>query len=147
MDEGLDGVLTRTQITHVTASAFTRSSLNHHHVAIVLSLKTGNVLASATNSATAYGSVHAEMAALQQLRRRLRDRALFSREVRRGTVLMSVRLNARGELRLAKPCAACAQAMHRDALIRVVGYSDDDGCMVYERYDELGRAPADDRRA
>ena len=106
--------------------------VNHHHLAVVVSCKTQNVLASATNAATAKGSIHAEQAALEQLRRRLRDRAIFHREVRQGVDVLSLRIASSGVLRLAKPCAACAEALRRCPLVRSVSWSDDSGNMVCE---------------
>lgn len=134
MRRGLDTVLTPTQAAHVTSAAFRRNPLlNHHHVAVVVSCKTGNVLASATNEATAYGSVHAEVAALGQFERRLHDRTLHYREVRRGVAVLSLRVTVAGRLRLAKPCAACAGALRRCPHVRLVAWSDDEGDLVYER--------------
>ena len=131
---GLCTVLTPTQAAHVTASALHRSeTLNHHHVAVVLSCKTGNVLASATNQATAFGSVHAEVAALHQFHHRIVDRAFHMRELKRGVAVLSLRITHGGLLRLAKPCRTCSEALRRCPWVRLVAWSDQEGNLVYER--------------
>lgn len=132
--DGLYSVLTPTQASSVTACAFTRNThINHHHVALVLSNKTGNLLASATNVATPTGSIHAEVAAMRQLRHRLRDRALFGREVKSGVRVLSLRLGPSGNLLLAKPCCRCSQEIRRCPLVKSVLWSDSSGGIVKER--------------
>lgn len=131
---GLNTVLTPMQVCCLTSSAFRRSpSMNHHHVAVVVSCKTGHVLASATNEPTADGSVHAERGALRQLDHRMHDRALHPREVRRGVAVLSLRVTRSGaRLRLARPCAACAALLRAHPLVRSVAWSTDEGELVYE---------------
>lgn len=130
----LEDVLTGVQRSHVTACAFTKSPLlNHHHVAVVLSSKTGNVLASATNVATKAGSIHAEVGAIRQLHHRLKDKVLFAREVKRGAILLSFRINAKGQLMFAKPCANCVEAIQKSGLVKHVAWSNECGTLVCEK--------------
>ena len=130
----LEDVLNGVQRSHLTACAFTKSSvMNHHHVAVVLSSKTGNVLASATNVATKAGSIHAEVGAIRQLHHRLKDGVLFPREVKRGTMVLSLRINARGQLMFAKPCANCSAAMQKSGLVKHVAWSNEYGTLVCEK--------------
>lgn len=129
-------VLTPVQVSQLTSLAWRRSAmLNHHHVAVVLSCKTGRVLASATNEATPFASVHAEVAAMRQLRRRTRDGVLHGRELRHGVGVMSLRLNMAGQLRLAKPCPACFRALGESGVVRWVAWSDGEGELVHGRSD------------
>ena len=133
----LHTVLSPTQAGCVTSLATRRCALlNHHHVAIALSEKSGRVLASATNSATPTGSVHAEVAVLQQLHRRLRDRVFGPKELARGVIVLSLRITPAGVLRLAKPCAACAHRLRAAAHVRRVAWSNDDGELVCERCEQ-----------
>lgn len=131
----MHNVLNSSQINTITASAFVRSqNLHHHHIAIAISLKTGNVLASATNSATVTGSIHAEAAAVQQLRQKLRDRVLYSRDILKGIDLVSLRISKEGQLRLAKPCPNCRNVMKQFRLIKCCSYSTNCGNLERERY-------------
>ena len=131
MNEGLANVLSSTQALRVTSRAYARPKThNHHHVAIVTSCKTGTVLASATNEPTPTGSVHAEIGALRQFQKRLRDRTFHSREVCRGVCVTSVRLNRSNQLLLAKPCTPCTLALSKCALVRRVVWSNEHGDIV-----------------
>jgi len=127
MDEVLSGV----QSTAVTSFAFQtyRYNLNHHHVAVVLSLKSGKVLASGVNHATMMGSVHAEVDAMNQMHRR--RNLIERRELRKGLCLLSLRITRAGKLRLAKPCAACESAIRRCTLMRRIVWSENDGTLVH----------------
>lgn len=130
-------VLTPVQVSQLTSLAWRRSAmLNHHHVAVVLSCKTGRVLASATNEATACASVHAEVAALRQLHRRTRDGVLRRREFRHGVGVLSLRLNMTGQLRLAKPCSACFRALGASGVVRWVAWSDAEGGLVHDDHSD-----------
>jgi len=133
----LQTVLTTSQSMQLTSLAFCRcSSLNHHHVAVALSCKTGHVLASATNSATAVGSVHAERAVLYKLSKQLQRRRIDPKDVSRGVHILSLRITAGQSLRLAKPCQPCMTALRNAApLVRWVAWSDDDGELIYRRND------------
>ena len=132
----LHTILSPAQIVHLTSCAFRHSRfnptnpLNHHHVAVVLSRKTGHLLASATNTATAYGSVHAEAAALRQFHIRRRDGVIGRQQLRRGVAVLSLRLNARGQLRNATPCSQCWKALWRCDAVRCVSCSNDVGDIV-----------------
>lgn len=139
MDQGVRSVLTPLQATQVTSLAYTRNAhMAQHHVAVVISRKTGNVIASATNEAMKTGSVHAECAALEQLRRRLRNRALPARDLRRGVLVLSLRVSRSGTLLLAKPCSACENTLRRCPYTKRVGWSDDDGKIVCRRCEGAG---------
>lgn len=134
MSRGIYSVLTNVQVSMITSTAFVRSSnVTHHHVAVVISNKTGSVLASGTNSATATGSIHAEVAATVQFKQRLRDRVLHTREVNKGVHLLSLRVSNQGKLRLAKPCQACRATMKLCPLIRRCSWSDNDGNLIHEK--------------
>lgn len=111
--------------------------LNHHHVAFVYSCKTGRILANGTNRITSTGSVHAEVDALNNLHARVRDRVCSPREYSRGVNMISLRVSQGGELRLAKPCVACAAALKRCALIKRIEWSDQDGDVVGERLQQF----------
>lgn len=125
---GLDDVLPASHKKHMTSDVLSRcSTLNHHHIAIIYSCKGGNVLATGTNRPEGKTSVHAEVDALQRLRCRLRDRVLNPRFLKRGVTVLSLRLSQTGELRLAKPCAACAHVLGNCKWVRRVEWSDQFG--------------------
>lgn len=131
--DGLAHVLSPMQLSVVTSDARLRRNMTHHHIAFVLSRKTGHLLASATNCATPSGSVHAEAAAMMQFEKRLKDGAMHARELRRGVDVLSLRLSQLGELRLAKPCAACTNVMRRSGHVRRIRWSENDGNVVSQR--------------
>ena len=101
-----------------------KSELNQKHLALVVSNKTGRLLASATNVAhpTTF-SVHAEAAAVQKLEARLRDHTIDPRALRKGATVYSMRFNRGGELRSAKPCAVCEAPLRRTWLVSCCVYS------------------------
>ena len=131
-------VLNPSQCRRVTSDIISRNPiLNHHHVAIVYSCKTGRILANGTNRLTSRGSVHAEIDALNNLHARMRDRVRSPREYSKGVNMISLRVSHGGELRLAKPCVACAAALKRCILIKRVEWSDQDGTVVGERLQQF----------
>lgn len=128
----VDTILDGMQVASVTSDAFRQSAaLNHHHVAVVLSRKSGKVLASGVNLALPAGSVHAERSALHQLHTRIANRVICRRELGRGLRLLSLRVSSTGKLRLAKPCAECERAIRSCPYgVRCVAWSDNDGNLV-----------------
>lgn len=123
------------EMAFITSSAFVRSqNLLHHHVAVAISIKTGNILASGTNFATSTGSIHAEVAATMQLKQRLRDRVLHLREINKGVHVVSLRVSKSGSLRLAKPCQNCRRTMIQSSVIRGCLWSKNDENFDYERF-------------
>ena len=131
-------VLTPSQTKCVTSDIMSRNPiLKHHHIAVVYSCKTGNVLANGTNRVTSKGSVHAEVDALTHLHARLRDRVCAPCEFSKGVNIISLRVSPGGELRLAKPCVACANALKRCTLIKRVEWSDQCGQVISERLQQF----------
>lgn len=128
-------IFSRQELHYMTSSVFIRgTNLLQHHIAVIISAKTGNILASGTNSATSTGSIHAEVAATMQLKTRLRNRVLHFREIAKGVHLMSLRISKRGELRLAKPCEHCRQFMIQSSVIRKCFWSNNDALFDFERF-------------
>lgn len=121
-------ILSPVQLGHITSDAFVRNPrINHHHVAVVYSCKTGGVLASGTNCATAYGSTHAEVSALAQFRSRWRDGRFARAELSKGVGVVSLRVAPSGRLRLAKPCDRCQSCLASCPLVRFVQWSTQEG--------------------
>lgn len=109
-------------------------TLNHHHVALVTSRKCGGrVLASGTNCATRYGSIHAEIGALRQFKKRLKDKCFDPRELDKGVCVWSLRVTNAGVLRLARPCNDCHVQISMTPYVREVAWSTQDGDIVCDR--------------
>jgi cytidine deaminase len=106
------------------------AGLNHHHVALVVSCKTGRVVASGCNRTVADGTtattVHAEVDALTRFLRTPTSRC----ERRRGVRVVSLRVARDGQLRMAKPCARCDQFLRALPVVRRIAWSDDRGDIV-----------------
>lgn len=131
---GLRSVMNPVQLSHITADAYIHNPvINHHHVSVVVSCKTGRVLSSGTNCATARGSIHAEMQALRQFQHRLRDRCINPTEVNKGVTLMSLRIAPGGHLILAKPCENCYRNIIACPHVKSVEWSDQNGEVVCKR--------------
>lgn len=103
-----------------------RGKLTHHHVCILASRKTNNVLCFATNEPLATSSVHAEVRTLRTFSRR----AWHAHDVRRGVTLVSLRVSSTGRLRMARPCVSCARHIARCALVTHVWWSTDNGSIT-----------------
>lgn len=120
------------RITSTVRARHTNGHLCQHHLSVILSRKSGHVLASSTNYATSLAppgtfSVHAEVAALAQLHQRLRAGVVTPRDLRKGVCVFSLRFTNKGELSLARPCERCARALRRDVFVRKVVWSEDGG--------------------
>ena len=127
-------ILSGTDVSHLTSDVLNRDSiLNHHHIVIIYSCKTGNVLANGTNHPLPHGSIHAEIDALHRLNARLRDKVLPLKEFRKGVGVISLRISQQGKLRLAKPCPACDRALRSCILVKRIEWSDQCGSVKCEK--------------
>lgn len=130
----LENVLSSVDMKRIGQGVLQRNPLlRDHHVAIVFSEKSGNVLAKGTNYVVGISPIHAEVDALNNLRRRIRANMVDSSELRKGVGVTSLRIARCGELRDAKPCVFCAQKLQACLLVRSVTWSDSDGTLVCHR--------------
>lgn len=112
-----------------------RGHMNHHHVTIIVSCKTGNILSYAPNiqlERSYRRSVHAEVTAINKLFKTISRGKLDSHELRKGVSLISLRIAPGGHFLMAKPCCECDKYIKRFPLIRSVGWSIDDGTLIFE---------------
>ena len=109
-----------------------RGFMRHHHVSVILSCKTNNVLCYSSNIMTPFPckSVHAEAAAIAVLQDRIRARQIHLKDLRKGVSLLSLRIAPAGHLLYARPCAACTACIAQTRIIRRVGWSTDAGTII-----------------
>ena len=126
----LGNVLRPLDVAQLTTDVLTRGGLQHHHVAIVYSCKTGRILANGTNQVVPCGSVHsvhAEVDALARFNARRRGHVFPSKEMQRGICVLSLRVSREGHIRLAKPCRDCECALKRCRFVRRIEWSGECG--------------------
>ena len=129
----MECVLTAIQRKHITSDAYIRPLiLKNHHIAIVYSCKTDAILASGTNAVEPKKNcaVHAEVAAMTQFRKRVRDGVIKPSQVSKGIGVLSIRVAKAGHLLNAKPCTSCSKVIDACPFVKRVEWSIDNGEIV-----------------
>lgn len=107
--------------------------LKHHHVAFVSSCKSGRILASGVNVAQQVENcaIHAEAAAVDQFRKRVKHKVLKPQDLKKGITVSSIRVAKGGHLLNAKPCARCQQIILACPYLKQYEWSTDEGELAY----------------
>jgi len=107
-----------------------RGGMNHHHVCLIVSCKSGTVLTFSSNIQLPKRSIHAEEAAISRFRRMVCDGKVKRQDIRKGVRLVSLRVSPQGNLRMARPCDRCSALIKKCGVVRYVEWSTNDGAIV-----------------
>lgn len=108
-----------------------RRAAHRTHVALVRSIKSGKVVAIGTNANVSVDrfmslSVHAEVNAIDKFFHRIARHRIAQKDCRKGFELISLRINADGNLLCSKPCLNCSARFHQHPqTFRTITYVDE----------------------
>ena len=112
-------------------------------MALVVSIKTGNILASTTNSCLPvrkykFNSIHAEQALIEIVKHKIIQKQIDSNELRKGLEIISLRFDKNGQLKNGKPCLVCGDCIKRNHfLYRKITYSTDESELCTVKTDDF----------
>lgn len=113
-----------------------RSPIKYFHIAFFID-KNGECLAMDVNSELTMGSIHAEVNALNKLKKKILARGYRKRE---NFDLMVLRVSPKGKLCSSKPCLHCTTYLINTPInIKNIFYSTTEGTMKKERLSKINR--------